>query len=80
MSLAPLDSLKRFLATIRDPRGQVYLLLIESPAPMTKRQIQEETKLPTSTLNRALDFLYDNRFISRFQGRGNQAYYFTKIL
>jgi len=41
---------------------------------------RNEPHLPTSPLNRALDFLYNSGFIGRFQGHGNQAYYFTKIL
>jgi predicted transcriptional regulator len=76
VSVEGLKALARLVQALEDPRGTVYLALVNARRPVSRQRLQELTKLHTRTVDRALRFLYQKGLVDKIMGR-QEVYYFA---
>ena len=68
--------LVKLVRALEDPRGMVYLVLVQAHKPLSRQSLQELTRLHIRTADRALHFLYKKGLVDKIMGR-QEVYYFA---
>ena len=77
-----LEPLTIFVKALEDPKGKIYLILIEhrrqpGPPAVSRKTILAMTRIHEATVDRSLRWLVKKGLIDKYQGRQEVYYYAT---
>lgn len=68
-------TLERMVKSLKDPRANLYTLLVKARRPVSRKRLIELTGEESWTVDRALRFLYKAGLVDKIQGR-QETFYF----
>lgn len=68
-------ALERMVRSLKDPRADIYMLLVKARRPISRKKLVELTGKTSWTVDRALRFLYKAGLVDKVQGR-QETFYF----
>ncbi len=72
-------ALRELIQRFEDPRGKVYLLLVDRLRPVSRKELLRLTRYPPGTLNRALGWLGEKELVGKIQGQRRLVFYYAVV-